>query len=371
VRLAWIEARDFRNHRETALEVPPGLIAVVGPNGQGKTNLLEAMQYLCALASPRVKSDLPLVRIGASSAFVRGEVVTQTGRFLIEVEVRPSGANRVQVNRSAVRRKRDLRASVRSVFSGPDDLAIVQGEPDERRRFLDEAVRTLWPPREPAIASYERVLRQRNRLLKDWESRWEGTPEPAGLLAWDAELVTNGSILTALRADAVRRLAPRAGAEFGTLVGDPSQALATAYEPSVPGAADLGIDDVEAVFRDRLADRRQDELLRRTTLVGPHRDDLALAVHAISARGFASHGEAWGAALSLRLALAGAATQEVGEPPVLFLDDPFSPFDPERRERLAATLEGRGQVLIAVPDDAQVPAGAAVWRVKEGTVLPE
>jgi DNA replication and repair protein RecF len=369
VRLAWIEARDFRNHRETALEVPDGLIAVVGPNGQGKTNLLEAMHYLCALESARVRSDLPLVRIGASSAFVRGEAVTATGRFLVEVEIRPSGANRVQVNRSSVRRKRDLRASVRSVFSGPDDLAIVQGEPDERRRFVDDAIRALWPPREPAISAYERSLRQRNRLLRDWEGRGE----PPGLSAWDGELVVTGSVLTALRAEAIHGVSSRASAEFADLAGDPAQALGVAYVPSVPGAEVAGTRAraVEQAFAARLLERRGDELIRRTTLVGPHRDDLALQVHDIVARGFASHGEAWGAALALRLALASAVAEEVQETPIAFLDDPFSPFDPERRERLAASLAGRGQVVISVPDDAQVPPGAIVWRVKEGTVLPE
>jgi DNA replication and repair protein RecF len=369
VRLAWIEARDFRNHRETSLEVPPGLIAVVGPNGQGKTNLLEAMQYLCALESPRVRSDLPLVRIGASSAFLRGEVVTGTGRFLVEVEVRPSGANRVQVNRTAVRRKRDLRGSVRSVFSGPDDLALVQAEPDARRRFMDEAVRTLWPSREPALGAYERALRQRNRLLKDWEGRGE----PPELRAWDAELIPAGAALALLRARAVDRVSPRAQGEFAGLVGDPAHVLSTVYAPSIPGAdgPDRPAEAVEAAFAERLRERRSDELVRRTTLVGPHRDDLAMHVRDIVARGFASHGEAWGAALALRLALAGAVGEEVGESPVTFLDDPFSPFDPDRRERLARSLGGRGQVVISVPDDAQIPPRAVVWRVKEGTVLPE
>jgi len=365
VRLAWIEARDFRNHRETSLEVPSGLVAVVGPNGQGKTNLLEAMHYLCALESPRVHSDLPLVRVGAASAFLRGEVITETGRHLVEVEVRPSGQNRVQVNRTAVRRRRDLRASVRSVFCGPDDLAIVQGDPDQRRRFMDESIRALWPAREPALTAYERVLRQRNRLFKDWDGRGG---EPEGLSGWDAELVTVGSTLTALRSQAVRLLRPRAAREFTRLTGDPNESLGVAYMPSVPG---VGEGDVGAAFSARLAERREDELIRRTTLVGPHRDDLGLEVQGLVARGFASHGEAWGAAVSLRLALAGAVEEEIAEPPVTFLDDPFSPFDPERRRRVAGSLAGRGQVFMAVPAEAQVPPAAAVWRVKEGTVVPE
>jgi DNA replication and repair protein RecF len=369
VRLAWIEARDFRNHRETALEVPSGLVAVVGPNGQGKTNLLEAMHYLCALASPRVHSDMPLVRVGASTAVLRGEVVTETGRFLIEVEVRPSGQNRIQVNRTAVRRRRDLRASVRAVFSGPDDLSVIQGEPDQRRRFMDETLVTLWPSREPALTAYERTLRQRNRLLKDWDGRGL---EPEGLTGWDAQLVTAGAAVTALRAQGVRAIRSKAAAEFSSLTGDPKETLASAYVPSVPGGEQAASpEDVAPSYERRLGERRPDELIRRTSLVGPHRDDLNLEVEGLVARGFASHGEAWGAAVSLRLALAAATAEEIGEPPITYLDDPFSPFDPERRARMASSLGGRGQVFLAVPDDAQIPSEAAVWRVKEGSVTVE
>lgn len=355
MRLAWIEVRDFRSYSEAALEVEPGLTVVVGSNGEGKTNLLEAMYYLCALESPRVRNDLPLVRSGASSAFLRGELEAGGGRFLIEVEVRASGQNRVLINRSPVRRKRDLRRHARAVFSGPDDLHVVSGEPDERRRFMDEAARGLWPLKEGVPAAYERALRQRNRLLKDWE----GGPAPQGLDAWDAELVARGSELTALRRSAVQAVAEPAAREFRRLSGD---RLVVGYAPSVEG------EPVEAAFGARLAERRPEELIRRTTLVGPHRDDLALLVQGLAARGFASHGEAWGAAVSLRLALAEAVGAVAGESPLTFLDDPFSALDPERRVRLAAGLGDRGQTLMAVPDQAQVPAGARVWHVKGGSV---
>jgi DNA replication and repair protein RecF len=358
MRLRWIEVRDFRNHHETALEVPPGLIAVVGPNAQGKTNLLEAMYYLCALESPRVHADLPLVRAGADGAVLRGEVESMAGRVLIEVEVRGAGQNRIQVNRSPVRRRRDVRKQVRAVFSGPDDLDIVGGDPGERRRFMDEALRALWPLKEGVGPAYDKVLRQRNRLLKEWE----GPGEPPELTAWDEELVRAGSELTRLRAGAVDAIGPRAGGEFARLSGDP---LLVEYESSV------GPSDLPGGFHDRILDRRQDELVRRTTLVGPHRDDLRLLVQGLTARGFASHGESWGAALCLRLGLADAVAAEAGEAPIRFFDDPFSGLDPERRDRIGRRLVELDPLVIAVPDDQHVPPGARVWRVKEGRVVAE
>lgn len=362
MRALWAEARDFRNHEELFTEIPAGLTAVVGPNGRGKTNFLEALYYLCTLASPRVSSDLPLVRVGASSAYLRGEVESLSGRTLVEIEIRASGQNRVQVNRSAVRRKRDLRRHVRAVFAGPDDLHVVLGDPGERRRFMDEAVAALWPVKDTLAAHYDRALRQRNRLLKDWG----GSGEPPGLAAWDDELVRHGTVLTEARAAAVAAIRERAAEEFRRLSAGGDEALIVEYRPSVePQEGDLADS-----FRGRLEERMDDELVRRTTLVGPHRDDLSLRVEGLMARGFASHGEAWGAAVSLRLGLAGALAEEIKEEALLLLDDPFSALDPDRRARLAESLEDRGQLLITVPDEAQVPAGSVVWYLKEGGLVP-
>jgi DNA replication and repair protein RecF len=248
------------------------------------------------------------------------------------------------------------------VFLGPDDLAIVQGDPSERRRFMDEAVRILWPARESTAGAYERVLRQRNRLLKDWGAGG-GSGEPDELSAWDAELIAQGVALTRARAAAVGALRDLAGEEFRSLSGGSDEALVVRYQPSVEG------EPLEAVFAERLASRRQDELIRRTTLVGPHRDDLGLVVEGLTARGFASHGEAWGAAVSLRLALAGAVSAEIGEEPITLLDDPFSGLDPERRRRLASRIGARGQVVITVPDEAQVPPASAVWCAEEAGIV--
>ena len=352
-----MEFTDFRNHPKTRVEgVPEGLIAAVGANGEGKTNLLEGIAFLFFLVSPRASSTEPLVRRGAEAAYLRGEIQTVGGRVLVEVEIPGHGANKVQVNRSPVRRKRDLRRQVRAAFFGPEDLDVVRGDPSQRRRFMDEAVTSLWPLKESALTAYDRTLRQRNRLLKEWEGRGA----PADLEAWDAEMVQNGSALLRLRGDAVARLSPGAQEEFAALSGS---GLACEYRPSVWG------ENLEEAFRARLAERRSDELTRRTSLVGPHRDDLELAVRDLGARAFASHGEAWAAALCLRLGLGSAIQAEVGEPPVLLLDDPFSALDPRRGGQVAERLAGRGQVVVTVADEAHVPAKAeAVWDVSAGAV---
>lgn len=359
MRLAWVELRDFRNHERTRLDdLPQAVIAVVGPNGEGKTNLLEGIAFLFLLGSPRTSSAEPIVRRGApGSAYARGEVETSGGRVLVEVEIPGRGANRVQVNRSPVRRKRDLRRQVRAVFFGPDDLFVVIGDPSRRRDFLDDAIRSLWPLREGTITAYDRVLRQRNRLLKEHEGRGA----PTGLEAWDEQLIESGCALIRLRSDVAARLGPPASEEYAHLAG---HALEVAYLPNVTG------DALEGAFAARLAERRADELVRRTTLVGPHRDDLGLVVRDLGARAFASHGEGWAAALCLRLGLASALEAEVGEGAVLLLDDPFSALDPARQRRAAARLAARGQAFVSVADDAHVPTGSAVvLDVAAGSVV--
>jgi DNA replication and repair protein RecF len=363
MRLLWVELRDFRNHALTRIDpVPDGLLVAVGPNGEGKTNLLEGIHFLYALASPRVSTNAPLVREGAQAAYVRGEFETREGKALVEIEIPSQGASRVQVNRSPIRRKRDLRRQVRAVLFGPFDLPVVIGEPGKRRTFMDEAVTALWPLKEALFTAYDRALRQRNRLFKEWD----GPGVPPGMEAWDEALTTAGAALVRARTEAVDRLAPFASEEFKALAG---YDLITAYAANVTAADPDGVEDA---FRARIADRRADELQRRTSLVGPHRDDLDLAVRDMGARAFGSHGETWAAALCLRLGLAGAVEAEIGEAPLLLVDDPFSALDPARRDHIAARLAARGgQVLITVADVADIPAGAnAIWDVAAGTVAP-
>jgi DNA replication and repair protein RecF len=258
-----------------------------------------------------------------------------------------------------VRRKRDLRRQIRSVLFGPFDLPVVIGDPSKRRDFLDEAIVALWPVRDTLSSAYDKALRQRNRLLKEWEGRGI----PADLEAWDEELVRTGVAVIEARREAVDRLAPTASAEFEDLAG---YGLVVVYTPNVTAPGD----SVEDSFRAQLESRRADELVRRTSLVGPHRDDLTLAVGDLGARAFGSHGETWAAALCLRLGLASAVAAEVGTAPLLLVDDPFSALDPGRRDRTAARLAARGgQVVISVADEADVPsASSATWDVRDGAV---
>ena len=369
MRLAWVELRRFRNHERTEIEqLPGGLTVVVGPNGEGKTNLLEGMYVLYALGSPRVSSNAALVQRGAEAAYARGEFETANGKVLVEVELPVKGASRVKVNRSPVRRKRDLRRQVRAVLFGPFDLPIVIGDPSKRRTFLDEALAALWPLKEGLLTTYDRALRQRNRLLKEYT----GPGSPPGLDAWDEELIAAGVALTQVRHDVVERLAPHAAEEFSALAG---YELLVRYQPNVlpnvlPNVWPTAADVLAEAFRSRIAERRGDELARRTSLVGPHRDDLTLEVRDLGARSAGSHGETWATALCLRVGLASAVAQELGEPPVLLVDDPFSALDPARRDRFLARLAARGgQVFVSVADEADVPGQAdAVWDVRAGAV---
>ena len=358
MRLEWLELRDFRNHRRTAVDrVTDGLTVVVGPNGEGKTNLLEGMFFLYALRSPRSSTNAPLVREGADVAYARGEFTGIEGKALVEVEIPQKGASRVKLNKSPLRRKRELRRQVRSVLFGPFDLPVVIGDPSKRRDLMDDAIVALWPLKEGLSTAYERALRQRNRLLKEWDGHRGG---PSELDAWDEELVRTGVPVIEARRDAVAHLTTGASVEFEALAG---YELLVTYAPNVTGAS-------EGAFREQLDARRSDELLRRTSLVGPHRDDLTLAVRDLGARAFGSHGETWAAALCLRLGLAAAVAAETGEPPLLLVDDPFSALDPDRRDRIAQRLADRGgQVVISVADEADVPtASSAVWDVAGGTV---
>ncbi|MGV9562473.1 DNA replication/repair protein RecF [Streptomyces sp. NPDC003480] len=373
---------DFRSYARVEVPLDPGVTAFVGPNGQGKTNLVEAVGYLATLGSHRVSSDAPLVRTGAERAIIRAQVRQGDRQQLVELELNPGKANRARINRSSQVRPRDVLGIVRSVLFAPEDLALVKGDPGERRRFLDELITARTPRMAGVRSDYDRVLKQRNTLLKTAAlARRHGgrTGAPPGranssqgadlstLDIWDQHLARAGAELLAQRLDLIAALQPLADKAYEQLApgGGP---LALEYKPSAPGEAHAR----EALYEQlmsALAEARRQEIERGVTLVGPHRDDLLLKLGQLPAKGYASHGESWSYALALRLASYDLLRAE-GNEPVLVLDDVFAELDTRRRERLAELVAPGEQVLVtaAVEDDVPHVLTGTRYAVSDGTV---
>ncbi|WP_327696198.1 DNA replication/repair protein RecF [Streptomyces sp. NBC_00459] len=361
---------DFRSYAQAEVPLEPGVTAFVGPNGQGKTNLVEAVGYLATLGSHRVSSDAPLVRMGADRAIVRAQVKQGERQQLVELELNPGRANRARINRSSQVRPRDVLGIVRTVLFAPEDLALVKGDPGERRRFLDELI-TLRSPRMAGVRSdYDRVLKQRNTLLKSAAlARRHGgrTMDLSTLDVWDQHLARVGAELLAQRLDLIAAIQPLADKAYEQLApgGGP---LALEYKPSAPGEAHAREELYEQLMA-ALAEVRKQEIERGVTLVGPHRDDLHLKLGQLPAKGYASHGESWSYALALRLASYDLLRAE-GNEPVLVLDDVFAELDTRRRERLAELVAPGEQVLVtaAVDDDVPHVLAGARYSVSDGAV---
>ncbi|MET9423237.1 MULTISPECIES: DNA replication/repair protein RecF [unclassified Streptomyces] len=363
---------DFRSYARVEVPLDPGVTAFVGANGQGKTNLVEAVGYLATLASHRVSSDAPLVRMGADRAVIRAAVTQGERSQLVELELNPGRANRARINRSSQVRPRDVLGIVRTVLFAPEDLSLVKGDPGERRRFLDELV-TARSPRMAAVRSdYERVLKQRNTLLKSaaMARRHGGRGMDLSTLdVWDQHLARAGAEVTAQRLDLIAALQPLADKAYEALApgGGP---VALEYRSSA-GPMDEA-NGREALFEQltaALAEVRKQEIERGVTLVGPHRDELVLKLGQLPAKGYASHGESWSYALALRLASYDLLRAE-GNEPVLVLDDVFAELDARRRERLAELVAPGEQVLVTAAVDDDVPAvlAGARYEVSGGTV---
>jgi len=359
----WIT--DFRNYTAIELELVPGLTVVVGPNGSGKTNLLEAVGYLATLASFRGAPREALVREGADRAVVRAEADRDGRALLLEAEIGGRGGDRVLVNRQPLRRARELLGALRVTVFSPDDLALVKGGPGERRRLLDDALVALHPKHDTLRSALDRVLRQRNTLLRQAGGRL--TPEVAATLdVWDAQLVETGEALATARVDLVHRLEPRLDKAYGRLAGD----------GATDGAAGAVGARYEAPWRaaglaTALAAARADELRRGVSLVGPQRDDLALTIAGLPARTHASQGEQRSLALALRLAAHELVADATGTPPVLLLDDVFSELDPARSAALLAHLPaGQGLLTTAGVLPPGLEAGRVV-RVRDGHLVAD
>jgi DNA replication and repair protein RecF len=403
---------DFRNYRSAELDLEPGVTVFVGPNGQGKTNLVESLGYLATLGSHRTSVDAAMIRAGADAAVVRALLRHVDRELLVEVQLNRGAANRAQVNRSAVR-TRELPRYFSSVLFAPEDLALVRGEPSTRRRFIDELLVQRSPRLAGVQADYARIVTQRNSLLKSARAQRIKESQLSTLEIWDERLVELGSELIDRREALVAELAAPLRDAYQAVAGVDQQPRVT-QRLSIHGAAgddddgDAGSGSVSMraarestgdrtsprestggggsvrestgdgatadVFRAALAGVRRKELERGLTLVGPHRDDLLFELNGLPAKGYASHGESWSFALGLRLAAAQLLRAEsaIGDP-VLVLDDVFAELDAARRRALAQAIGDFEQVLItaAVLEDVPAELGARLVKIRAGEVLAE
>ncbi len=374
---------DFRSYAAADVRLEPGVTAFIGRNGQGKTNLVEAIDYLSRLSSHRVATDAPLVRAGADQAVVRAAVVKDGRTAVLEVELNPGRANRARINKSPLPRTRELVGLVRTVVFSPEDLTLVKGDPSDRRRFLDDLLVLRTPRLAGVRADYDRVLRQRNSLLKNIGAARRGSRSREGqesalatLGVWDAHLARTGAELLAERLALTEALRPYVGKAYETVARGASRDDAEiGYKPSfeLPAGAPGPTADPTALAEALLAEverRRNDELDRGVSLVGPHRDDLVLTLghgpgaadgNRLPVKGYASHGESWSFALALRLASYDLLRAD-GDDPILILDDVFAELDTERRAQLADLVAGAEQVLVTAAVGADVPAALAGTR---------
>ena len=374
--VAHLSLHDFRSYATAEVELSPGVTAFIGRNGQGKTNLVEAIDYLSRLSSHRVASDAPLVRAGAEQAVVRAAVVRDGRTAVLEIELNPGRSNRARVNRSPLPRSRDLVGLVRTVVFSPEDLTLVKGDPSDRRRFLDDLL-VLRAPRLAGVrADYERILRQRNSLLKTVRQAGRRSAPPETLAVWDEHLARVGAELLAERLVLVDALRPYVGKAYETVArGATRDDAEIDYKPSFDLEGRTDRDDLTDALLAEVGRRRGDELDRGVSLVGPHRDELLLTLgHGpgegrLPVKGYASHGESWSFALALRLASYDLLRAD-GDDPILILDDVFAELDTGRRHRLAERVSGAEQVLVtaAVPDDVPAVLAGARYEVLAGSV---
>ncbi|MGI8576551.1 MAG: DNA replication/repair protein RecF [Nocardioidaceae bacterium] len=364
MRVSHLSLIDFRSYPTAEIDLPPGVSAFIGPNGQGKTNLVEAVDYVATQSSHRVATDQPLVRSGADQAIIRTTICRDDRQALVELEINPGRTNRARLNRGAVPRVREVLGVLRTVLFSPDDLVLVKGDPSERRRFLDDLLVARQPRFAGVRSDYDRVLRQRNQLLKTAGGRATGRRNEGALATldvWDSHLARTGAELLAARIELTAALKPQVSRHYAMVSASaPKQNAGNdtglAYQPSFelePSVVDRA--ELTEVLLIELKRRRGDELDRGVTLVGPHRDDLLLTLGPMPARGYASHGESWSFAIALRLA-AFELLRVGADDPVLILDDVFAELDDQRRAALAGLVAGTEQVLVTAAVAADVPA---------------
>lgn len=359
MRVAHVSLGNWRNYAVCECELQPGIVVLEGPNGQGKTNFVEAIAYLSTLKSHRVSTDSALIRSGESSATIRARVVHQEREVLLDVQVNSSGSNIAQINKAPAK-PREVTRYCHTVVFAPEDLLIVKGDPGDRRRFLDDVIIQMSPRIAGVIADYERVVRQRTTLLKT--SR--GMQSAPTLEVWNEKLVALGSELIVERAKHVAQLRQPAQTAYQH-IAQADHGLDLKYETSWGETIETqSLDEVARMFHVKLAEALPKERERGVTLVGPHRDELVVNLNGLPVKGYASHGESWSTVLSLRLAQAEMlrAESQVGDP-IVILDDVFAELDRSRREALGSAVRNYEQVLITAAVSEDVPEGLPTQRI--------
>jgi DNA replication and repair protein RecF len=370
---------NFRNYESVDLPLAPGVNLLIGKNGQGKTNLAEAIFFSSTLSSHRVSGYLPLMRLGEKKAIIRVLAKFEDRENLVELELNVDSPNRARVNKSETPRIRDVLGYVNAVIFSPEDLDIVKRDPANRRAFIDELIVQLSPRMSAVFSDYERVLKQRNTLLRSAKNMTSSASGLSTLDSWDKSLVKIGSEIIATRYDLVNRIEPYLSEAYAAIAdekNDPSIQLRTSL---ISGDSEIDLanaplligdrSEIEELYRVRLASLRSKEIERGITLVGPHRDDLLLLLGALPAKGYISHGESWSYALALKLASAALIRKDArAGDPILILDDVFAELDETRRSRLASLISHNEQVIItaAVAEDVPSELRAAKFQVIAG-----
>ena len=387
--LEQLSLTDFRSYAQVDLSLEPGVTVLVGSNGIGKTNLMEAIGYLATLSSHRVSTDAPLLRFGTERAMIRAKLVRGDQSTVLELEINAGRANRARINRSNPVRARDILGICQTVLFAPEDLALVKGDPSNRRRFLDELLVSLVPRHAATRSDYDRVLKQRNALLKSGRAGKFTAGHEATLDVWDQHMARAGAELLHARLELVERLQPHLNNAYAQLT-DGSKAAGAVYRSTLQGALDDdgeasaassgavpadGLEDLRPLSVEELTERyvrafaasRRRELERGISLVGPHRDELELVLGQAPAKGYASHGETWSMCLALRLASYYVMLDDArtgGSAPILILDDVFAELDVQRRRKLASIVSGAEQVLVTAAVEDDIPAELDGRRVK-------
>lgn len=390
---------NFRSYPAASLSLGPGVTTLLGHNGQGKTNIIEAIGYVATLGSHRVAADQPLVRFGSDSAIVRSTVIRDGRESLVELEIIPGKANRARLNRSPAGRQRDVLGTLRTVLFAPEDLTLIKGDPGERRRFLDDLLVARQPRWSGVRSDYDKTVKQRTALLRSASHLWrerrnskKRAPDlPAGmtleqardsalstLSVYDDQLAAIGSSLTYARLRLIRDLLPYLDEAYRSISDADTPALAhyksSLHEELATALADGEVPEIEDLrhgILKSIEEVSQQEKERGVTLVGPHRDDLVLALGELPVKGYASHGESWSFALALRLAAFRLLRHDLGTDPVLILDDVFAELDSGRRDRLAGMVADCEQVLVTAAVPADVPPelrAGVIFDVTTGSV---